>query len=98
MPDACDFMTDLQLDIGAAFMDARASRLAMPADPMIPAAAAAKVPVVDLTDLFCDERTCFGQVGDVIANAHEAEAMLAYHRELPESPLLPSTADHRLSL
>lgn len=38
------------------------------------------------------------QVGDVIANAHEAEAMLAYHRELPESPLLPSTADHRLSL
>ncbi|NPZ19532.1 TraR/DksA family transcriptional regulator [Pseudomonas aeruginosa] len=30
MPDACDFATDLQLDIAAAFMDARASRLAMP--------------------------------------------------------------------
>jgi hypothetical protein len=38
------------------------------------------------------------QVGDVIADAHEAEAMLAYHREYPESPLSHSTADHGLSL
>lgn len=38
------------------------------------------------------------QVGDVIANAHEAEAMLAYHREFPEPPLSRSSADHGLSL
>jgi hypothetical protein len=38
------------------------------------------------------------QVGDVIANAHEAEAMLAYHREFPEPPFSRSSADHRLSL
>ena len=35
MPDACDFMTDLQLEIGAAFMDARASRLATAADLVV---------------------------------------------------------------
>lgn len=38
------------------------------------------------------------QVGDVIGNAHEAEAMLAYHREFPEPPLSHSSADHGLSL
>jgi hypothetical protein len=38
------------------------------------------------------------QVGDVVANAHEAEAILAYHREVPESPLSHSTAGHGLSL
>lgn len=38
------------------------------------------------------------QIGDVIANAHEAEAMLAYHREFPEPPLSRSSADHGLSL
>lgn len=38
------------------------------------------------------------QVGEVIANAHEAEAMLAYHREFPEPPLSRSSADHGLSL
>ena len=39
------------------------------------------------------------QVGDVIANAHEAEAMLAYHREVPEHsrPTTPA-ADHRIGL
>jgi len=39
------------------------------------------------------------QVGDVIANAHEAEAMLAYHREFPDHsrPTTPS-ADHRIGL
>jgi len=39
------------------------------------------------------------QVGDVIANAHEAEAMLAYHREYPEHsrPTTPA-ADHRIGL
>lgn len=37
MPDACDFMTDLQLDIGAAFMDARASRLALSSAPLMAA-------------------------------------------------------------
>ena len=90
MPDACDFMTDLQLDIGAAFMDARASRLAMPADPMIPAAAAAKVPVVDLTDLFCDERTCFGQVGDVIVYKDSSHLSTEY------STMLAQFVDERL--
>ncbi|WP_438453254.1 hypothetical protein [Streptomyces asiaticus] len=38
------------------------------------------------------------QVGDVIANAHEAEAMLAYHRDVPEPPLSHSSADRGLSL
>jgi len=38
------------------------------------------------------------QVGEVIANAHEAEAILAYHREFPEPPLSRSSADHGLSL
>lgn len=38
------------------------------------------------------------QVGDVIADAHEAEATLAYHRELPEPPLSRSSTDHGLSL
>lgn len=39
------------------------------------------------------------QVGDVIANAHEAEAILAYHREIPEHsrPTTPSV-DHRIGL
>ncbi len=39
------------------------------------------------------------QVGDVIANAHEAEAMLAYHREFPQHsvPTTPA-ADHRMGL
>ena len=39
------------------------------------------------------------QVGDVIANAHEAEAMLAHHREFPEHsrPTTPA-ADHRIGL
>lgn len=39
------------------------------------------------------------QVGDVIADAHEAEAILAYHREFPEHsrPTTPS-ADHRIGL
>jgi len=38
------------------------------------------------------------QVGDVIANAHEAEATLAYHPELPQLPLSRSSVDHGLSL
>lgn len=38
------------------------------------------------------------QVGEVIANAHEAEAMLAYHREFPESSISRTSADHGLSL
>lgn len=39
------------------------------------------------------------QVGDVIANAHEAEAMLAYHREFPEPSAARSSAvDGGLSL
>ena len=38
------------------------------------------------------------QVGDVIADAHEAEATLAYHREFPEPPLSHSSTDHGLSL
>lgn len=38
------------------------------------------------------------QVGDVIGNAHEAEAMLAYHRAFPEPPLAPSTVERGLSL
>ena len=38
------------------------------------------------------------QVGEVIANAHEAEAILAYHREFPEPPLSRTSADHGLSL
>lgn len=37
------------------------------------------------------------QVGDVIADAHEAEATLAYHRGFPEPPLSRSSTDHRLS-
>ena len=38
------------------------------------------------------------QVGDVIANAHEAEAMLAYHRAFPEPPFAPATSERGLSL
>ena len=38
------------------------------------------------------------QVGEVIANAHEAEAMLASHREFPDTPLSRSSVDHGLSL
>ncbi|CAI9413258.1 hypothetical protein [Nocardioides sp. T2.26MG-1] len=38
------------------------------------------------------------QVGDVIADAHEAEATLAYHRGFPEPPLSRSSTDHGLSL
>lgn len=38
------------------------------------------------------------QVGEVIANAHEAEAMLAYHREFPDPPLSRSSVGHGLSL
>ena len=38
------------------------------------------------------------QVGDVIGNAHEAEAMRAYHRAFPEPPLSASSAEHGLSL
>ena len=38
------------------------------------------------------------QVGDVIGNAHGAEAMLAYHREFPEPPLSRSSAERGLSL
>jgi hypothetical protein len=38
------------------------------------------------------------QVGDVIANAHEAEAMLAYRRDFPEPPMLRSSTNHGLSL
>lgn len=38
------------------------------------------------------------QVGEVIANAHEAEAMLAYHREFPDPPLPRSSGAHGLSL
>lgn len=39
------------------------------------------------------------QVGETIANAHEAEAMLVYHREFPEPAAAPSrTTDHGLSL
>lgn len=39
------------------------------------------------------------QVGDTVANAHEAEAILAYHREFPEHSrsTLP-TAGHRIGL
>lgn len=38
------------------------------------------------------------QIGEVIANAHEAEAMLVYHREFPGPPFSRSSADHGLSL
>lgn len=39
------------------------------------------------------------QVGDVIANAHEAEAILAYHREFPEqSRFITPGPDHRIGL
>lgn len=38
------------------------------------------------------------QVGETIANAHEAEAILAYHREFPEPVTRSSSADHGLSL
>lgn len=39
------------------------------------------------------------QVGETIANAHEAEAMLAYHREFPEpSGSRSSAVDRGLSL
>ena len=38
------------------------------------------------------------QVGEVIANAHEAEAMLAYHREFPSHPSSHSAPSHGLSL
>lgn len=39
------------------------------------------------------------QVGETIANAHEAEAMLAYHREFPEHSRSTTTAaDHRIGL
>ena len=39
-----------------------------------------------------------GQVGVVIGNAHEAEAMLAYHREFPEPQVSGSPVDRGLSL
>lgn len=38
------------------------------------------------------------QVGDVIGNAHEAEAMLAYHRAFPEPRATGSPVDRGLSL
>lgn len=38
------------------------------------------------------------QVGDVIANAREAEAVLAYHRECGEHMLSRSSANQELSL
>lgn len=38
------------------------------------------------------------QVGEIVANAHEAEAMLAYHRKFPEPPLPRSSGAHGLSL
>lgn len=39
------------------------------------------------------------QVGETVANAHEAEAMLAYHREFPErSRSTTPAADHRIGL
>jgi hypothetical protein len=39
------------------------------------------------------------QVGETIANAHEAEAMLVYHRELPEAAAAQGRAtDHGLTL
>ncbi len=39
------------------------------------------------------------QVGETIAHAHEAEAILAYHREFPEhSRSTTPAADHRIGL
>lgn len=38
------------------------------------------------------------QVGEVIENAHEAEAILRYHREFPIPPASHSAASHGLSL
>lgn len=38
------------------------------------------------------------QVGEVIENAHEAEAILRYHREFPIPPVSHSAAPHGLSL
>lgn len=39
------------------------------------------------------------QVGETVANAHEAEAMLAYQREFPEhSRSTTPAADHRIGL
>ena len=38
------------------------------------------------------------QVGDVIGTAHEAEAILAYHRAFPEPPTSRPSAEHGLSL
>ncbi len=39
---------------------------AVPVDLAVRAARAVGVQVVDLTDLFCDDSTCYGRVGDVI--------------------------------
>lgn len=56
---------------------------AVPVDLAVTAARSAGVQVVDLTDLFCDARTCFGRVGDVIVYrdtdhlSFEYSAMLA---------------------
>lgn len=38
------------------------------------------------------------QVGEVVENAHEAEAILRYHREFPTPPASRSSASHGLSL
>ena len=52
------------------------------------AATAANIPVVDLTDLFCDLGTCFSQVGDVIVYRDRSHLSIEYARML--APFLDS--------
>lgn len=54
------------------------------------AARAAGVPVIDLTDLFCDDSSCFSQVGDVIVYKDRSHLSTEY------STLLAPFVDQRL--
>ncbi|KGN41115.1 hypothetical protein N801_09090 [Knoellia aerolata DSM 18566] len=57
-------------------------------DLAVTAARAADIPVIDLTDLFCDQTSCYARVGDVIVykdSSHlstEYSTMLATHVEV----------------
>jgi hypothetical protein len=57
-------------------------------DLNVAAASAAKLPVVDLTDLFCDADTCFSQVGDVIVYRDRSHLSIEYATML--APFLDS--------
>jgi len=54
------------------------------------AAKAAGIPVIDLTDLFCDEELCFSQVGDVIVYKDRSHLSTEY------STMLAPFVDRRL--